>query len=622
MFRIALLFLFFASTVRAADRPNILLLSCEDISPLLGCYGDSYAVTPNIDAFAKRSLKYNFCWSNAPVCAPARTTIITGMYPPSLGAEHMRSFVKLPKGVELFPSYLRQAGYYCTNNVKEDYNVEKPAGTWDASSNQAHYRNRKKDQPFFAVFNNTGTHESQIRKPKAVPKHDPAKAPLPPFYPDLPEIRRDIALYYDNVTTMDEWFGKQLKDLEDAGLKEDTIVFFFGDHGTGMPGYKRQAQNRGLRVPLLIHIPEKWKALASKEYKAGGDTDRLVSFVDFAPTLLSLADIKAPGHMQGKAFLGKHEAEPNKYLFGFRGRMDERADMVRCVTDGRYVYVRNYYPWEPKGQRNAYMFLTPTTVAWHKAAQAKDAKPEVAAFWKPREFEEFYDLRNDPHESRPVEIADSTIQDKKNTLAKDLMDWQTRIRDLGYLPEDAMHSFATASSPRDAFAEDKTYPIGVYQFAASVAANKQLKVDDALWMTPQFFSLNTISNSKHPAYTWVARGFLARDVKVFEEKGVLLKDTMTSGAPSVKVTAAEVVATFGKKEQLEECLDVLVEHADMTKHGMYTAMAALEALDHLGDKAKGRKDAIAKLPRPKENANGDQRGAMGVAKLIETIIAK
>ncbi|MGH9631454.1 MAG: sulfatase family protein, partial [Bryobacteraceae bacterium] len=314
----------------AADkpRPNILWITSEDNGPHLGAYGDTYATTPNLDKLAARGRIYLNAWSNAPVCAPARTTIISGLYPTCTGSEHMRSMTRLPEGMKMYPCYLREAGYYATNNSKEDYNLEHTGKVWDESSNKAHWRNRKPGQPFFAVFNFTVTHESQVRKRPHKAVHDPAKAPVPAYHPDVPEVRRDWAQYYDNLTTMDGQAGEVLRQLEQDGLAEDTIVFYYGDHGPGMPRCKRWPYNSGLHVPLIVYLPKKFRRLAPKEYKPGGKSERLVSFVDLAPAVLSTAGIKPPSHMQGHAFLGEFQAPEQPHVFGFRGRMDERYDMV------------------------------------------------------------------------------------------------------------------------------------------------------------------------------------------------------------------------------------------------------------------------------------------------------
>ena len=389
----------------ATDRPNILWITSEDHGPHLGAYGDDYADTPNLDALARRGMLYRNAWSTAPVCAPARTTIISGVYPPSSGAHHMRSMVRLPASMKLYPQYLREAGYYCTNNAKEDYNVEKPSRVWDESSRGAHWRKRSAEQPFFSVFNFTQTHESQIRKRPHKLKHDPAKVRVPAYHPDTPEVRLDWAQYHDKVSEVDALAGRLLADLAADGLTEDTIVFFYADHGPGMPRSKRWTYNSGLHVPLIVYVPEQYRDLAGPSYKPGGESDRLVGFIDLAPTVLSLAGIQPPVHFQGGAFLGPHAVSAPEYQFAFRDRMDERYDMTRAVRDRRYIYIRNYKPHKLYGQHVAYMFQTPTTRVWHSLFQAGKLNAAQSHFWKTKPAEELYDLEADPDEIR--NLADS-----------------------------------------------------------------------------------------------------------------------------------------------------------------------------------------------------------------------
>ncbi len=257
--------LFFALATHGQDtsfagqpKPNFLWITSEDNGPELGCYGDDYADTPNIDALAAKGQRYLNCWSNAPVCAPARTTIISGMFPNSLGAQHMRSEVKLPPEAVLYPQVFHQLGYYCTNNSKEDYNLQTPANLWDDSSGKAHWRKRRAGQPFFAVFNFTISHESKLRTRPHTAIHDASKVKVPPYHPDTPEVRQDWAQYYDRVTEMDREVGQVLQQLQDDGLAENTIVFYYGDHGSGMPRGKRWLYQSGLRVPMVVHVPERF----------------------------------------------------------------------------------------------------------------------------------------------------------------------------------------------------------------------------------------------------------------------------------------------------------------------------------------------------------------------------
>ena len=246
----------------AADHPHILWLTSEDHGPEMGCYGDALAVTPNVDGLARKGMLFDLAWSCAPVCAPARTCIITGMYPPSIGGQHMRSMVSLPDEMQFYPWYLKKAGYYTSNNSKQDYNVNKMEQGWDASSKKAHYRDRAEDQPFFAVFNVTVSHESKIRKRPHAPTLDPAKIRVPAYHPDNAESRQDWAQYYDIVSQADAMAGQRLAELARAGLTDDTIVFYYGDHGSGMARSKRWPYNSGLSVPMVVYFPEKWKHLA------------------------------------------------------------------------------------------------------------------------------------------------------------------------------------------------------------------------------------------------------------------------------------------------------------------------------------------------------------------------
>jgi len=453
-------------------RPNILWLTCEDIGPDLGCYGDGYADSPNLDALARHGVIYRNAWSNAPVCAPARTTIITGVPAPSTGSEHMRSLLPIPEGMPMYPQLLREAGYYCTNNAKEDFNLSKPGQVWDECSGEAHWRNRADGQPFFAIFNYTVTHESRIRARPHDLQHDPNDAPIPSYHPDTPEVRHDWAQYYDIITAMDAQAGEALAELAEAGLDEDTIVFFYGDHGSGMPGHKRCARNAGLLVPLIVAIPERFAHLASEDYAQGGESERLVGFSDLGPTVLSLAGVRPPAIMQGRAFMGEHEAPPRRYLYGFRGRMDERYDMVRCLRDQRYVYIRNFMPHLPMGQHVRYMFETPTTQVWHELYEAGELTEAQRFFWEPRPAEELYDLQEDPEETS--NLADSRehaeVLDEMRGACRE---WMLAIRDVGLLPEPQIHARSDGGAPYDMARDPERYPMARIMEAAELASSLQ-----------------------------------------------------------------------------------------------------------------------------------------------------
>ncbi len=424
-------------------RPNILWLTMEDVCPDLGCYGDAVAHTPNIDAFAQQAVRYTHCFSVSGVCAPSRACLATGMYSNSIGCHHMRTRTKdfpwLPRPYEAAPpayvkhfaEYLRAAGYYCSNNVKTDYQFGEPVSVWDECSQTAHWRNRTAGQPFFTVINHTACHESQIRMPldkKAIT--DPAAIQLPPYYPDTPLVRKDYARYYDNINTVDAQIGVRLAELSEDGLEETTIVFIFGDNGRGLPRAKRWLYDSGLHVPLLIRWPGK--------FLPGTVSDRLVSFVDFAPTVLSLANAAVPKYMQGQAFLGAQEKPARRYIYAARDRMDETYDYIRAVRDERFKYVRNYQPEKPYCQNIEYMDQMPTMQEWRRLhAEGKLMGPQTLFFAESKPAEELYDVVNDPYEINNL-AQDPSCKNDLLRLRKALEKWRKNIHDMGEIPEKEM----------------------------------------------------------------------------------------------------------------------------------------------------------------------------------------
>ena len=429
----------------AVFRPNILWITCEDMSPNLGCYGDTYAVTPNLDRLAARGIRYSQAFSHAGVCAPSRSGLITGMYPTSLGSHHMRCTTSLPDFVKCFPEYLRNAGYFCTNQSKTDYNFEVPRTAWDiAKGAKAHWRSRKPGQPFFSVFNLTITHESQIRAAYEKLEHDPSLAVLPPYLPDTPLVRRDWARYHDLITKMDTQTGQLLDQLDEDGLADDTVVFFFSDHGVGLPRAKQWIYDAGTHVPLIVYFPEKYRHLAPAV--PGSAVDRLVSFVDIGPSVLSLLELEIPGHIQGKPFLGKLAVEPRQYVYGVRDRMDERYDMNRTVRDDHYKYHRNYFPARPFAPWLDYMEKLVTMQEWRRL-QKEGKLTGVLAFFmqESKPVEELYDIQADPFEQ--VNLAGVPgHQEVLERMREAHFQWVRRTLDLGLLPEQDMRNRAHGSS--------------------------------------------------------------------------------------------------------------------------------------------------------------------------------
>ncbi|WP_209330170.1 sulfatase-like hydrolase/transferase [Lunatimonas salinarum] len=454
------------NTSSKSEKPNILWITCEDISPYLGSYGFEQAYTPNLDKLAKKSIQFTHAYANAPVCAVARATILSGMYASTTGTHQMRSRIQLPEEIPAYPKLLREAGYYCTNNSKKDYNstFETDTEVWDESSNQAHYKNRKPGQPFFAVFNNMVTHESQLSEDRinhyietqqipTRPRIDPGEINLPPYHPDLPEIRNDWARFHDLITLMDKMTGDLLRELEEEGLADNTIVFFYSDHGGQLSRSKRFIFNVGTQVPLMVYLPDKWKHLSPKSDLSKDES--LVSFVDLAPTVLSLAGCDVPDIMQGTNFLDS-KSDP-KFVHFYRDRMAERYDLSRAVTDGHYYFIRNFMPHKPLGRDSRYGYeVQANWRAWEAHHEAGKTNDLQSKFFEPKESIELFDSKGDPWHVENL-VADNAFQDRITHLSEELDAWMIKTRDVGLIPEPMFHELT---------GEEKRFKT-IYEFAQS-----------------------------------------------------------------------------------------------------------------------------------------------------------
>jgi N-sulfoglucosamine sulfohydrolase len=426
--------------------PNILWISTEDLSPHLGCYGDPVAKTPNIDRLASQGARFTNVFTTAAICAPVRAGIITGMYQTSIGCMHMRTtsyrrsvdnpleFTAVPPHyVKAFTEYMRTAGYYCTNNSKTDYQFSKdpvPASIWDECSKTAHYKNRPdKSQPFFAVFNWLGTHESQNWDISKVTT-DPQKVKVPPYYPDNEIIRRNIAKMYDNISRLDSVVGVLLAELEKEGELDNTVIFFWGDHGDGLPRAKRWLYDSGLNIPLVI----KWTG----KIKPGTVDDRLISSIDFGPTVLSMAGVPVPVHMQGIPFLGDQQGSPRDVLFAARDRVDESYDMIRSVRTKDYLYIRNYYPNEPFPIWVPYLSNMPIYKEMLRLdAEGKLTGTQKSWFAYSRPPEELYDVKKDPYQIKNL-VSDPSLKLVLADLRKRHKVWTLETGDMGHMNESEM----------------------------------------------------------------------------------------------------------------------------------------------------------------------------------------
>ena len=544
----------------SGEKPNILWITCEDISPYLGCYGDTYAITPNLDKLAGEGVLYTNAFATAPVCAPARSCLITGVYATSLGTQHLRSSIKLPKQIRCFPEYLRAAGYYCSNNYKKDYNFT-DINVWDESSKEAHWRKRKPGQPFFSVFNFTSTHQGQINgsdeeffakyrsQLKPEERHDPAKVSLPPYYPDTTIVRKIWARYYDLITFMDKQVGDLLGQLEKDGLADNTIVFFFSDHGLGIPRFKRTLYDSGLHVPLIIRFPARCQNLSP--VKAGKKTDRLVSFLDFAPTVLSLAGLPIPKYMQGSPFLGDKRGTPRKYVFGASSRVDEAYELSRCVRDKRYKYIRNYIPHLPYVQPSEYPDRAEIMKELRRvAAEGKLLGPQKL-FWQPtKPVEEFYDTLADPHEIHNLADSGSATGARHQLILERMRQvhrkWMAETYDTGLLPEAEMHIRAEGSTPYEIARQAAEYPQQRILAAAELASTGPERLA----------KLVELSKDSHSAVRyWAVIGLSALGAKAAPATEALTK-TLIDEQPNVRFAAAGALCKLGL---CEEALPVLAK---------------------------------------------------------------
>lgn len=422
----------------AAERPNIVWIVGEDLGPELGCYGDANARTPTMDKLAAEGARFTRAFTHAPVCAPSRAGLITGRYPIAIGTHHMRSKLKNPPSA--FTTYLRKAGYFVAWPGKTDFNFDVPKDYFDTTTNWLNNARNHPRKPFFAYLNLGQTHESQIRLPQEkfddltsiLPpehRHDPAKVMVPPYHPDTPVVRRDLANYYDLVSVVDYRLGETLKKIEAAGLAENTVIFFFGDHGRGLPRSKRWVYDSGIRVPLIIKWPGK--------IRPGSVREDLVTFVDFSATALGLAGVEIPKEFDGQAILRADGSAPapRKYIYAARDRMDETPDRIRAVRDERYKYIRNFQPDLPYAQKIAYMEEMPTMQEWRRLnGEGKLTGSQKLFFAPTKPKEELYDTEADPHEVNNL-AGSGEHTNKLNELRTALDDWLKKTGDLGAIPE-------------------------------------------------------------------------------------------------------------------------------------------------------------------------------------------
>lgn len=558
------------------QKPNILWISTEDHNPALGAYGDEYAHTPNIDRLAEDGILYRNAFVPSPICSPARSAIITGMHATSLGTQNLRSVIEIPDFIKTLPEVLREHGYYTSNNVKTDYNFD-PSGRWDESSDEAHWRNRESDdQPFFSVFNIMTPHEGpanvhdQHYFEHLEERRNPDEAVLPPFLPDTPEMRKLWARYYDLISVTDLETQDILDQLEEDGLAEDTIVFFWSDHGFGLPRYKRWIYSSGLEVALIVRVPPEYRHLAG--LLPGSETSELVTLVDLAPTVLSLAGIDTPDYMEGIPFLGEFRKGPRTHFVAHRDRADDVYDMARAVRTEQFMYIRNYMPHLPYIQDALIFGGHKRSYAELHRARAEGLLPKHAeAMFRPRPVEELFDVKADPYELNNLANNPGfrfVLEEMRSLLNK----WILETRDTGFLQEGEMMLRAEGSTPYEMVNDPGQYNLPRIKAAAELVGDRSIPVSELAGM---------LEDSDSGVRYWAAEALLARANDDSWKVMDVLQKALADDSPSVQIKAAEILCTLA---QCDEALEVLSGYLG-DERGWIALQAAI-SVRQLGRKAE------------------------------------
>ena len=551
-------FLFFSCSINKQELvkpPNIIWLVAEDISPALGCYGDKYATTPNIDRLASTGIVYDFAMTTAPICAPSRSCMVTGMYASSIGTQHLRSEIPFPQQLKTLPELLREHGYFTSNRDKTDYNF-KTTGLWQHwSSDYAPWRHRSLGQPFFSFINVGPSHEGSVNnlnryndyaKDLAIEElHNPEAVKLPPYYPDSPKTREIWAHYYDIITVLDQTVGRVMKMLEEDELMDETIIFFMADHGFGMPRYKRWLNKTGMNVPMVVHVPEKYSHLVD-DFKAGSHKGDLVSFIDLAPTTLNLAGVEIPDYMEGKPIMGQGIISERELAFGARDRADDMYEMSRSVTNGRYLYIRNFMPHLPYIQ-SGFIFsdAKESFKELRRMYQQGECNEEQAKLWYPKPIEELYDLDSDPQEL--INLASNPDHDViKKELIKHLHDWMIENKDLGLLPEAEYMIRSENSTPYD-----------YARFSNEYDVRKILAAAEMVGKANESMLVSNMKNSDSGVRYWAVIGSM-QFPELSDVVTRTMMDLLNDPSPSVRIATAEALSKYGNSEEALKTLGQLV----------------------------------------------------------------
>jgi arylsulfatase A-like enzyme len=560
------------------DRPNILWLTSEDNGVnWVGCYGNPHAETPNIDKLAEEGFQYLNCYASVPVCAPQRSTWITGIHAISMGTLPMRSRNEIPHDkIKYYPDHLKAAGYYCSNVKKTDFNIggRSDGDCWD--STKLDWKTLKEKQPFFQIINTTSSHESRAFGSVDKTTHKPENTRLAKYHPDIPKIRQNYAHYHDAVKRMDAEIGKSLQALADSGLAENTIVIYNSDHGGVLPRSKRFLFNSGTHCPLIVRVPEKFKQFRPAD-KVGTKLDRIVSFVDMPKTWLALAGAKIPEVMQGQVFLGPKADPERKYHVATRERMDERMDNLRAIRNKRFVYIRNYMPYAPWGQHLNYLWKMEATQAWEAHHKAGKTDAVTGRWFGTKPMEELYDMQKDPDNVVNL-IEKPEHAEVVKELRGALRAWQIRMRDSALLPEAERIKRAADNKTTiyEMVRDEKLYDLEAYLDASDLA----LKNDKS--NLPKLLELLDHKDSGVRYWGSVGIFLIAKDAKSAQDR---VKKLLTDDSHEVRAMAAWTLYKQGAVAEGKAALN------DLLKNNSYAALIVMNIIDWIGEGVDDYKEA-------------------------------
>lgn len=577
---VAFLFQTTIASTYAQDQPNILWLTSEDNNVnWVGCYGNPHALTPHIDRLASEGFLYTHCYSNAPVCAPMRSAWITGVHSVSMGTHPMRSRYPIPHDrIRYYPDLLKDAGYFVGNAKKTDYNIggREDREAWDID--RADWNQLKQHQPFFMVINSTKSHESKAFGDVTNTTHDPDNIRLARYHPDIPVIRQNYAHYHDQVSKMDQDIGDALAALEKSGMAENTIVVHCSDHGGVLARSKRFLYDSGTHCPLIVRIPEKYKHL--RPGQPGSKVDALVSFIDMPKTWLQICGAQTPEYLQGKTFLGP-EAESRDYHISYRGRMDERCDNVRAIRDNRFLYIRNYMPYAPWGQRLEYLWRMKATQAWEQHHLAGKTDAITGRFFGTKPAVELYDSAGDP--DNVVNLADDpAYADDLQRLGLALDKWQRDNYDAGLIPEtEIVHQSEIAGKTiYDLVRDPELYDVKKLQEVSAMALQPTASDLEALQ--------NLLASEDVGVRYWATVGCFHLSATVDAGRIDLdaIRNLLADDSHHVRAMAAWAMYRCGEQVVARECWNQLLRESS------YASLKVLNIIDWIGEGPESYADSI------------------------------